>query len=162
MHEGACFFLAWRLGVLTLSASLRFPYQSLLCVSPPEQYVRRLPLLMGHVCACGCNIKLFRTVPGQIHVDVAAGVHLLHFAASVRFRFFCLVQGSCLDMALHGLSLLPLLLMQRPLLAAGGFQFSDLLELDKAQVSIEHSAAAAASNIMEAIFLCCQERGRSR
>ena len=160
MREGACFFCL---------ASMRTYSFGFFAVSLPEPAMRLLArtvcqtrLLMGHVCACGYNIKLCRTVRGQIHVDVAAGVHLLHFAASVRFRFFCLVQGSCLDMALRGLSLLPLLLMQRPLLAAGGFQFSDLLELDKAQVSVEHSAAAAASNIMEATFCCCQEHGRSR
>ena len=42
--------------------SFGFPYQSLLCVSPPKQCVRRLRSLKGHVCACGCNIKMFRTV----------------------------------------------------------------------------------------------------
>ena len=60
-------FVAWIPGGLGVYAyllfldSLGFPYQSLLCVSPPKQYVRRLRSLKGHVCACGCNNKMFRT-----------------------------------------------------------------------------------------------------
>ena len=49
---------AWRLRIPTLLVSLRL---SLLCVSPPKQCVRRVPLHKGHVRACGCNIKMFRT-----------------------------------------------------------------------------------------------------
>ena len=55
-------------------------------------------------------------------------------------------------MVLRGLPLFPLLLTQRLLLAAGGFQFGDLLELDEAHVSTQQSASAAASQIMEASF----------
>ena len=56
---------AWRLRIPTRLVSL---WLSLLCVSPPKQCVRRLPMHKGHVGACGCNIKMFRTELNTLHV----------------------------------------------------------------------------------------------
>ena len=52
--------------------SLRFPYLSLLCVSPPKQCVRRLCIHKGHVGACGCNIKLFGTPIIVLHSNMSS------------------------------------------------------------------------------------------
>ena len=73
-----------------------------ICVSPPKQCVRRLRMVKGHLCACGCKNKMFSSAVTKRDCDplylMRAYLNTLRVLCAQQIGVFvvpCLAAGNC-------------------------------------------------------------------